>query len=186
MKHRYTSVVLGFSLDNPQDISLPPSKCKSLELRSNCTSDCILDYALDIKPTTISFVTPSFLPFVLCPYRHRQLRCHNITCIPTFITFPVLQIDTCIMEGVGNNESVATNVRANVLASVGQLEQTEVKQSILPHLLLSLYWYMQTKPCTRLCCCCTCTDIACISKCLTTESSMSSWTVHLVCSFIIY
>ena len=62
--------------------SLPPTKCNSLELRSNCTSDCILDYALDIKPTTISFVTPSFLPFVLCPYRHRQLRCHNITCIP--------------------------------------------------------------------------------------------------------
>jgi hypothetical protein len=31
--------------------SLPPTKCKSLELRSNCTSDCILDYALDIKPS---------------------------------------------------------------------------------------------------------------------------------------
>ena len=43
------------------------------------------------------------------------------------------------MEGVGNNESVATNVRANVLASVGQLEQTEVQQLLLPHLLLSLY-----------------------------------------------
>ena len=62
--------------------SLPPTKCKSLELRSNCTSDCILDNGWDIKPTTISFVTLSFLPFVLCPYRHRQLRCHNITCIP--------------------------------------------------------------------------------------------------------
>ena len=37
------------------------------------------------------------------------------------------------MEGVGNNESVATNVRANVLASVGQLEQTEVQHPrILP------------------------------------------------------
>ena len=36
------------------------------------------------------------------------------------------------MEGVGNDESVATNVRANVLASVGQLEQTEVQQPILP------------------------------------------------------
>ena len=30
------------------------------------------------------------------------------------------------------DESVATNVRANVLASVGQLEQTEVQQPILP------------------------------------------------------
>ena len=75
------------SLDSPQDISLPPSKCKSLELRSNCTSDCILDDAWDIKPTTISFVTPSFLPFVLCPYHHRQLRCHNITWIPVSCCF---------------------------------------------------------------------------------------------------
>ena len=33
---------------------------------------------------------------------------------------------------MGNDKSVTTNMRVNVLAFVGQLEQTEVQQLILP------------------------------------------------------